>query len=82
MVALLSEPAVLDYVYPVDFSDRGEAMCTVDYCLAPHDILQLTHDCLLSVSVQVTGCLIEQEYFSFGFQEAPCDQNTLTLSAR
>ena len=82
MSALLGESAVLDYVNSVDLSDRGEAMRTVDYCLTPHDLLQLTHDCLFSVSVQVAGCLIEQEYFGLGLQEAPCDQNTLALTAR
>ena len=82
MGALLGEPAILDDMDLIDFCDRGQAMGTVDYCFAPHYLIQFTHDCLFSVSVQVAGCLIEQEYFGLGLQEAPCDQNTLALTAR
>ena len=82
MSALFGEPAVLDYVDLVNFSDGGEAMGTVDYCFASHDLLQFTHDGLFSVCIQVTGCLVEQEYFGLWLEKATRDQNALALTAR
>ena len=82
MSALLGEPTILDDVDLINFSDRGEAMGTVDYCFAPHDLIQFTHNSLFSVSVQVASRFIEQEYFGLRLQEASCNQDSLAFATR
>ena len=81
MSALLGESAILDDVDLINFSDRGEAMGTVDYCFAPHDLIQFTHNSLFSVSVQVASRFVEQEYFGLRLQEASCNQDSLAFTA-
>ena len=56
-------------------------MSAVDHSLTLHDLIELAHNRLLGVRVQIARRLVEEEYLGLGFEETACDQHSLALTA-
>ena len=56
-------------------------MSAVDHSLTLHDLIELAHNRLLGVRVQIARRFVEEEYLGLGLQETACDQHSLALTA-
>ena len=73
---------VLHHMNLVDVDDGRESVGAVDHSLTAHHLIQLLHDELLRIGIQVARSFVKEENLSLRFKKTTCNQDTLALATR